>query len=91
MPAERIAMRHVREIIRLKFSVSIPTRDIARRIGLAPSTVREILKRFEASGLSWTLPQGALMDAAMEKALHANRRSKRGHRRLAGRMARTVP
>ena len=82
MPAERVAMRHVREIIRLKFSVSIPTRDIARRLGVAPSTVRETLKRFEGSGLSWPLPDG-MMDAALEEALYANRRSKRGHRRHA--------
>jgi len=75
-------MRHVREIIRLKFSVSIPTRDIARRLGLAPSTVRETLKRFEGSGLSWPLPDG-MMDAVLEQALYANRRSKRGHRRHA--------
>ena len=75
-------MRHVREIIRLKFSVSIPTRDIARRLGLAPSTVRETLKRFEGSGLSWPLPDG-MMDAVLEEALYANRRSKRGHRRHA--------
>ena len=82
MPAERIAMRHVREIIRLKFSVSVPTRDIARRLGLAPSTVRETLKRFEGSGLSWPLPDG-MMDTGLEKALYAHRRSKRGHRRHA--------
>ena len=75
-------MRHVREIIRLKFSVSIPTRDIAPRLGVAPSTVRETLKRFEGSGLSWPLPDG-MMDAALEEALYANRRSKRGHRRHA--------
>ena len=75
-------MRHVREIIRLKFSVSIPTRDIARRLGVAPSTVRETLRRFEGSGLSRPLPDG-MMDAALEEALYANRRSKRGHRRHA--------
>ena len=39
MPAERVSMRQAREIIRLKFSVSLPTREIARRLGLAPSTV----------------------------------------------------
>ena len=31
MPAERVAMRQVREIIRLKFSARVPTREIARR------------------------------------------------------------
>ena len=50
MPAERVAMRQAREIIRLKFSANIPTREIARRLGLAPSTVRETLKRFEVIG-----------------------------------------
>ena len=43
MPAERVSMRQAREIIRLKFSASLPTREIARRLGLAPSTVRETL------------------------------------------------
>ena len=33
MPAERVAMRQVREIIRLKFSAGISTREIARRLG----------------------------------------------------------
>ena len=50
MPAERVAMRQAREIIRVKFSANIPTREIARRLGLAPSTVQETLKRFEVIG-----------------------------------------
>jgi transposase-like protein len=55
MPAERVAMRQVREIIRLKFSAGVPTREIARRLGIAASTVRETLRRFEGAGLSWPL------------------------------------
>ena len=50
MPAERVGMRQAREIIRLKFSC-VATREIARRLGLAPSTVRETLKRAESAGL----------------------------------------
>jgi len=80
MPAERVAMRQAREIIRLKFSANIPTREIARRLGLAPSTVRETLKRFEVSGLGWPLPEGT-SESELEAALYANRRGKRGHRR----------
>ena len=80
MPAERVAMRQAREIIRLKFSSNIPTREIARRLGLAPSTVRETLKRFEVSGLGWPLPEG-IGESELEAALYANRRGKRGHRR----------
>ncbi len=40
MPAERTTMRHVREVLRLKFVGGVPTREIARRIGVAASTVR---------------------------------------------------
>ena len=79
MPAERVAMRQAREIIRLKFSADVATREIARRVGLAPSTVRETLKRIESAGLVWPLPN-EMSDAALETALYANRRSKRGYR-----------
>src|SRR5271163_324124 len=80
MPAERIGMRDVREIIRLKFA-SVSTHEIARRLGMARSTVRETLKRAEGAGLSWPLPED-MNDEALEAALYANRRSKRGHRRI---------
>jgi transposase len=79
MPAGRVAMRHAREIIRLKFSAGLPTREIARRLGLAPSTVRETLRRLESAGLGWPALDG-MSDAALEEALYANRRSKRGYR-----------
>ena len=82
MPAERVSMRQARDIIRLKFSTSLPTREIARRLGLARSTVRETLSRLESAGLSWPLPEG-IGDTELEAALYANRRSKRGHRRHA--------
>ena len=51
MPAERTTMRQVREVLRLKFVGGVPTREIARRIGVAPSTVRTTIRRFEAAGL----------------------------------------
>ena len=82
MPAERVAMRDVRVIIRLKFLSSLTTSEIARRLGLARSTVRETLSRFESSDLIWPLPEG-LSEEGLEAALYANRRSKRGHRRHA--------
>ena len=66
-------MRHAREIIRLKSSC-VSTHEIASRLGMARSTVRETLKRTEAAGLSWPLRDD------MEAALYASRRSKRGHR-----------
>ena len=74
MPAERVSMRHAREIIRLKFSASLPTREIAQRLGLAPSTVRETLTRVESAGLSWPLPEG-IGDAGLEAALYRGPRA----------------
>src|SRR6202020_2741540 len=79
MPAERVPMRQAREIIRLKLSAGVATREIARRLGLAPSTVRETLKRIESAALVWPLPN-EMSDGALEAALYANQRSKRGHR-----------
>ena len=43
-------MRHVREVLRLGFS-GISKHEIARRTGLAPSTVRETIERFKAAEL----------------------------------------
>ena len=82
MPAERVAMRQAREIARLKYLAGVPTRAIARRLGVAASTVRETLRRFEGAGLGWPLPNG-MSDGDLEAALYANHGTKRGHRRHA--------
>src|SRR5947209_2260574 len=79
MPAERIAMRQVREVLRLK-AVGVSGHEIARRVGVAPSTVRLTLKRLAAVGLSWPLPAD-LGDAALEATLFSRIGSKQGHRR----------
>jgi transposase len=80
MPAERTPMRQVREVLRLKFVGGVPLREIARRIGVAASTVRETINRFRAAGLSWPLPE-EITDAALEARLYADASSKQGHRR----------
>ena len=79
MPMERVAMRLVRDCLRLK-SGGVSTREIARRIGVAPSTVRLTLRRCEAVGLVWPL-DAALTDTALEQRLFANAGKKQGHRR----------
>jgi len=67
MPAERIAMRQVREVLRLK-AAGVSGNEIARRVGVAPSTVRLTLKRLSAAGLGWPLA-AELTDAALEEQL----------------------
>lgn len=57
MPAERVEMRRVREIL------------IAVRVGTAPSTVRETLRRAAVAGLSWPLGDD-VSDAVVEAALY---------------------
>jgi len=80
MPAERITMRKLREILRLISVGDVPIREIARRTGAAPSTIRATIERIVAANLSWPLPEG-LSDSELEARLYKNAGKKRGHRR----------
>jgi transposase len=55
MPGERVTMRKVREVLRLKFEASLSNRQIADSCMLGRSTVADYLERFKRSGLSWPL------------------------------------
>ena len=78
-------MRHVRDVIRLKAG-GLSSREIARRVGVAPSTVRLTIRRVEAAGLTWPLPD-EFTDAALEARLFAGAGAgsgtRRGQRRIA--------
>jgi hypothetical protein len=50
MPAGRTAMCHMRGVLLLKFVGGARARDIARRIGMAPATVRTTIRRLQAAG-----------------------------------------
>jgi transposase len=75
-------MRRVREILRLKLAAGMAVREIARRVGTAPSTVRATLDRFQAAVLSWPLP-AEMSDGELEAALYGKAGAKQGHRRHA--------
>lgn len=75
-------MRQVREVLRLKSVGGISTREIARRIGVAPSTVREMLKRAAAAGLAWPVPDD-MTDDVLEARLFGNGETKKPRRRHA--------
>ena len=78
MPAERVAMRQAREIIRLKFSALVfrPARSHGGSAS-RPRPCRETLRRFESAGLSWPLPDdmtdGKLGGGALRQSRNANR------------------
>lgn len=69
MPTERIAMRKVREILRLTYDGGLPSREVGRQIGVGSTGVRVMLQRFRASKLEWPLPEG-LTDTALEAELY---------------------
>ena len=58
MPTERIAMRRVREMLRLSRDVGLATREVGRRTGVAPSTLREMFRRFETSRADLAIAAG---------------------------------
>ena len=69
MPAERLTMRKIREVFRLKFDCDISNRQIAKSCNIARSTVAEYLFRFQQAALSWPLPQN-LDDNQLEQLLY---------------------
>ena len=80
MPAERVSMRRVREMLRLKYEAGASDRAIARSIGVARSTVRLCLDRVAGAGLAWPLPE-TLTDCALEALLFAGAGAMMGQRR----------
>lgn len=82
MPAERVSMRRVREILRLKYEVGATDRAIARSVGVARSTARLCLDRAAAAGLAWPLP-ATVTDGALEALLFAGGGAQVGLRRKA--------
>jgi len=51
-------MRKMKEVLRLYYDLKLSKRQVARSCNIAASTVREHLRRAEAAGLNWPLPDG---------------------------------
>jgi transposase len=69
MSAERLSMRRVREILRLKLERGMSHREVARSVGVSASTVGDLLGRARAAGLVWPLDPG-LGDDELESRLY---------------------
>ena len=82
MPAKRVSMRRVREILRLKHECGASDREIARSLSIARSTVAVTLERVAAVGLRWPLP-ATLTDRVLEAMLYAGHGRHQGARRKA--------
>ena len=60
-------MRKIKEVLRLN-SKGLTNRQISKSVNVARSTVAEYLKRFDAAGLTWPLPEET-DEAALERLL----------------------
>jgi hypothetical protein len=69
MPQNRVAMRKIREILRLAWSCGQTRRSIAVSCGIGKTTVIDTLRRASAAGLSWPLPSD-LVDERLEVLLY---------------------
>jgi transposase len=68
MPAERLPMRQVREVLRLKHVCGWSGHQIAAAVGVSRYTVAEYLRRAGVVGITWPVPP-ELDDAALERKL----------------------
>jgi len=58
MSQERLTLRKIREILRLKEEAGLSNRAIARACKISNSTVGEYLRRAAAAKVGWPLPEG---------------------------------
>jgi len=62
MAQERLSVRKIKEVLRLKWACGLTNRAVGRSCGISGSTVSDYVNRAKAAGLSWPLPE-ALADA----------------------------
>ena len=70
MPAERLPMRKVREVLRQKYVCGASERVIAQSLGIGRTAVGEYIRRAAVIGITWPVP-GEFDDAALECKLFA--------------------
>lgn len=68
MPAVRIPMKQITEVLRLKFAAELSHERIARAVGISKGTVSKYVSLASAHGLTWPLPDG-MDEAALERTL----------------------
>jgi transposase len=66
MTQERLTMRKIAEVLRLKWDCKLSNRAIARSCAISHSTVGEYLQRAREAGLSWPLPADMGEDTLFE-------------------------
>ena len=70
MATERLPMQHVREILRQKLALGRSHREVAKSLGISPSTVASVFAEARSLGLD-AAAVAALTDAELEARLYA--------------------
>jgi hypothetical protein len=68
LPARRLSIRKIKEVLRLRFGLGLTQEQIARSCNIAQATVHRYLERAEAAGLNWPLAAG-IDDRQLEERL----------------------
>lgn len=63
--AQRLSMRRIRDVLRLRYSQGLTERVVARTLGISSGVVQNCLRRARRAGLIWPLPE-RLDDEALE-------------------------
>jgi transposase len=74
MPTERLSMRLIRDVLRLKYETGLSERAISATLGISKGAIGSYLSRARAARLSWPLP-AELGDAALERLLFPGARA----------------
>jgi transposase len=69
MPGERLSMRKIREVMRLRFAQGLSQRAVGRSLGLSIGALNGYLSRARMAGLTWPLPE-TLDDGQLEALLY---------------------
>jgi transposase len=70
MPAERLSMRKIREVLRLKYACGASDRVICRSLGIGRTAIAEYVRRAAVIGITWPIPE-EIDDTALERKLFA--------------------
>ena len=70
MPAERLPMRKIREVLRLKYACGASDRVISRSVGIGRTAIAEYVRRAAVIGITRPIPE-EFDDTALERKLFA--------------------
>src|ERR1700675_3890861 len=64
MPAERLSMRKIRDVLRLTHGLGMTRRLVGEAMGIGKTAVGEYVRRAAVAGLGWPIP-GEIEDAEL--------------------------